>query len=139
MKLRSAGVTLASRHDNEKIAAVEDAIHGARELCANIIAWESRWPINTYRARDASKLSQAMLDLGARAEALTLDDYRRDITERARRRAIYQSLEAEFDACVTLAAPGRGSGRPRLDGRPGVRNSRLDARRSGDLAPRPSG
>jgi Asp-tRNA(Asn)/Glu-tRNA(Gln) amidotransferase A subunit family amidase len=106
VKLRSAGVTLASRHDNEKIAAVEDAIHGARELCANIIAWESRWPINTYRARDASKLSQAMLDLGARAEALTLDDYRRDITERARRRAIYQSLEAEFDACVALAAPG---------------------------------
>jgi Asp-tRNA(Asn)/Glu-tRNA(Gln) amidotransferase A subunit family amidase len=105
-KLRSAGVTLASRHDNEKIATVEDAIHGARELCANIIAWESRWPINTYRARDASKLSQAMLDLGAQAEALTLDDYRRDITERARRRAIYQSLEAEFDACVTLAAPG---------------------------------
>jgi Asp-tRNA(Asn)/Glu-tRNA(Gln) amidotransferase A subunit family amidase len=105
-KLRSAGVTLASRHDNEKIATVEDAIHGARELCANIIAWESRWPINTYRARDASKLSQAMLDLGAQAEALTLDDYRRDITERARRRAIYQSLEAQFDACVTLAAPG---------------------------------
>jgi Asp-tRNA(Asn)/Glu-tRNA(Gln) amidotransferase A subunit family amidase len=105
-KLQSAGVTLVSRHENEKVAAVEDAIHGARELCANIIAWESRWPINTYQARDASKLSQAMLDLGARAEALTLDDYRRDITERARRRAIYQSLEAEFDACVTLTAPG---------------------------------
>jgi Asp-tRNA(Asn)/Glu-tRNA(Gln) amidotransferase A subunit family amidase len=105
-KLKLAGVALASRHESEKIAAIEDAIRDARELSHNIIAWESRWPINTYRARDASKLSQAMLDLGARAEALTLDDYRRDITERARRRAIYQSLEAEFDACVTLAAPG---------------------------------
>src|SRR5271170_7298067 len=52
-KLRSAGVTLVSRHENETIAAVEDAIHDARELCANIIAWESRWPINTYRAREA--------------------------------------------------------------------------------------
>ena len=139
VKLRSAGVTLVSRHDNEKIAAVEDAIHGARELCANIIAWESRWPINTYRARDASKLSQAMLDLGARAEALTLDDYRRDITERARRRAIYQSLEAEFDACVTLAAPGAAPVGLGMDRRPGVRSSRLDARRSGDLASPPSG
>jgi Asp-tRNA(Asn)/Glu-tRNA(Gln) amidotransferase A subunit family amidase len=105
-KLKSAGVTLVSRHDNEKLAAVEDAIQGARELCANIIAWESRWPINTYRARDASKLSQAILDLGARAEALTLDDYRRDIMERERRRAVYQALAAEFDACLTLSAPG---------------------------------
>ena len=63
---------------SETIAAVEDAISGARELSHNIIAWESRWPLNTYRARDASKLSQAMLDLAARGDALTLDDYRRD-------------------------------------------------------------
>jgi Asp-tRNA(Asn)/Glu-tRNA(Gln) amidotransferase A subunit family amidase len=105
-KLKSSGVALVSRHDNEKIAAVEDAIRGARELCANIIAWESRWPLNTYRARDASKLSQAMLDLSARAEALNLDDYRRDIRERDRRRAVHQALAGEFDACLTLSAPG---------------------------------
>jgi Asp-tRNA(Asn)/Glu-tRNA(Gln) amidotransferase A subunit family amidase len=105
-KLKSAGVALVSRHDNEKIAAVEDAIQGGRELCANIIAWESRWPLNTYRTRDASKLSQAMLDLSARAEALTLDNYRRDIRERDRRRAVYQALAGEFDACLTLSAPG---------------------------------
>jgi Asp-tRNA(Asn)/Glu-tRNA(Gln) amidotransferase A subunit family amidase len=104
--LRSAGVTLVTRHDNEKIAAVEDAIHGARELSHNIIAWESRWPINTYRARNADKLSQPMLDLAARGEAMTLDDYRRDIAERQKRRAVYQSLAEDFDACVTLSAPG---------------------------------
>ena len=105
-RLRSAGVMLASRRESETVAAVEDAIHGARELSANIIAWESRWPLNTYRARDASKLSQAMHDLGARADAMTLDDYRRDIRERERRRAAYQALAAEFDACLTLTAPG---------------------------------
>jgi len=105
-KLRSAGVTLLSRHENEKVAAVEDAIHDARELSHNIIAWESRWPLNTYHARDASKLSQPMHDLAARAEALTLDDYRRDIEERARRRAVYQALAEDFDACLTLSAPG---------------------------------
>src|SRR3984957_11882984 len=47
-KLRSAGVTLVSRHDSEKIAAGEDAIRGGRELSHNIIAWESCRPINTY-------------------------------------------------------------------------------------------
>jgi Asp-tRNA(Asn)/Glu-tRNA(Gln) amidotransferase A subunit family amidase len=105
-KLKSAGVTFVSRHENETIAAVEDAIHDARELSHNIIAWESRWPLNTYRARDPGKLSQPLLDLVARAEALTLDDYRRDLKERTRRRAVYQALAAEFDACLTLSAPG---------------------------------
>ena len=47
-----------------------------------------------------------MLDLAARAEAMTLDDYRRALKERAERRAAYQALVGEFDACITLAAPG---------------------------------
>ncbi len=105
-KLKSAGVTLASRRESEKVAAVEEAISGARELSHDIIAWESRWPLNTYRARDASKLSQAMLDLAARADAMTLDDYRRAVEERNKRRAVYRALAGEFDACVTLSAPG---------------------------------
>ena len=105
-KLKSAGVALVSRHDNEKIAAVEDAIHGARELSHNIITWESRWPLNTYRARDVSKLSQAMLDLAARADAMALDDYRRAVKERDRRRAVFHGLAVEFDARLSLSAPG---------------------------------
>jgi Asp-tRNA(Asn)/Glu-tRNA(Gln) amidotransferase A subunit family amidase len=106
VKLKSAGVALVSRHESQTVAALEDAIHDGREHSQNIIAWESRWPLNTYRARDASMLSQAMHDLAARADAMTLDDYRRGITERQKRRAAYHALAAEFDACVTLSAPG---------------------------------
>ena len=105
-RLRAAGVTIATRHDHEQVAAVETAIHGARALSMAINAWESRWPINTYRARDATKLSRAMLDRGVQAEAMTLDDYRRDIADRDRRRAAYHTLAPEFDACITLAATG---------------------------------
>ncbi len=104
--LKSAGGALVSRHESATVAAVEEAISSARELSHDIIAWESRWPLNTYRVRDIAKLSQPMLDLAARAEATTLDDYRRDIAERERRRAVYRALAAEFDACLTLAAPG---------------------------------
>ena len=39
-----------------------------------------------------------MLELGAEAEAMTLDDYRRDLRERDLRRALFQGLAAEFDA-----------------------------------------
>jgi Asp-tRNA(Asn)/Glu-tRNA(Gln) amidotransferase A subunit family amidase len=105
-KLEATGVTLASRRESRKVAAVEEAIRAARELSVKVIAWESRWPINTYRTRNAGKLSKAMLNLGAQAEAMTLDDYRRALKERAERRAVYHGLVGEFDACITLAAPG---------------------------------
>lgn len=105
-KLRSTGIAIATRHDHEQIAAAETAIHGARELSLAINTWESRWPINTYRARDAVKLSRTMLDRGIQAEAMTLDDYRGFIADRDRRRAVYHELATEFDACVTLSAPG---------------------------------
>ena len=105
-KLRAAGIAIATRHDHEQVAATETVIQGARELSIAINAWESRWPINTYRARDAGKLSRSMLDRGVQAEAITLDDYRRYIADRDRRRVAYHELATEFDACITLSAPG---------------------------------
>jgi Asp-tRNA(Asn)/Glu-tRNA(Gln) amidotransferase A subunit family amidase len=105
-KLKAAGIAIATRQDDEKVAASETAIHDARGLSMEINAWESRWPINTYRARDARKLSKSMLDRGVQAEAMTLDDYRRDLADRDKRRAAYHALAAEFDACITLTAPG---------------------------------
>jgi Asp-tRNA(Asn)/Glu-tRNA(Gln) amidotransferase A subunit family amidase len=105
-RLKSAGVSVATRNDSEKVAAAEAAIQGARALSVRLNTWESRWPINTYRARDASKLSKAMLDRGSQAEAMTLDDYRADLKERDRRRAVYHALAVEFDACITLTATG---------------------------------
>jgi Asp-tRNA(Asn)/Glu-tRNA(Gln) amidotransferase A subunit family amidase len=105
-RLKSAGVTLIGRRGSETVAAAEDAIHGARTLSIDIIAFESRWPLNTYRARDASKLSQAMLDLLARGEAMSPGDYREALADRSRRRRAYRGLTEEFDACLTLSAPG---------------------------------
>jgi hypothetical protein len=70
-KLKAVGIAIATRHDDAKVAAAETAIKGARELSIQINAWEWRWPINTYRARDATKLSKSMLDRGAQAEAMT--------------------------------------------------------------------
>jgi len=47
-----------------------------------------------------------MLDRGRQAEAMTLDVYRHNITDRDRRRAVYHTLANEIDACITLSAPG---------------------------------
>jgi Asp-tRNA(Asn)/Glu-tRNA(Gln) amidotransferase A subunit family amidase len=103
--LSRTGVDIVSRSSDRLVDAVEEAIGDARALSIRINTWESRWPLNTYRNRDAGKLSRAMLARLAQAEAMSLDDYRADLDERNRVRALYESLAAQCDACVTLAAP----------------------------------
>ena len=99
------GIDIVTRRSDRLVGAVEQAIANARPLSVRINTWESRWPLNTYRNRDAGKLSRAMLARLAQAEAMGLDDYRADLDERTRVRALYKSLAAQCDACVTLAAP----------------------------------
>ena len=105
-QLACAGIDIATRQSHARVAAVEDAIADARPLSIRINAWESRWPLNTYRDRDASKLSRAMLDRLAEAEAMKLEDYRTDLDKRSRVRNLYSGLTDYCDGCITLAAPG---------------------------------
>src|SRR5262249_52029055 len=104
-RLKAAGIEILSRQSHAQLAAVEAAIAPARPLSMRINAWEWRWPLNTYRERDASKLSHAMLTRPAEAEAMSLDDYRNDLAQRDKARALYAELAAECDACVSLSAP----------------------------------
>lgn len=103
--LSKTGVDIATRRSDKLVGAVEEAVANARALSSRINSWESRWPLNTYRNRDASKLSQAMLTRLGQAEAMSLDDYRADLDERMRIRSLYNSLAAQCDGCLTLAAP----------------------------------
>jgi Asp-tRNA(Asn)/Glu-tRNA(Gln) amidotransferase A subunit family amidase len=104
-RLKAAGIEVLTRHSHGKVAAVEAAIAQARPLSMRINGWEWRWPLNTYRERDASKLSRVLLARLAEAEAMSLDDYRNDLAQRDQTRALYAELAAECDACVSLSAP----------------------------------
>jgi Asp-tRNA(Asn)/Glu-tRNA(Gln) amidotransferase A subunit family amidase len=104
-RCKAAGIDVLTRQSDTKVAAVEAAIADARPLSMRINGWESRWPLNTYRNRDASKVSPVMLQRLAEAEAMSLDDYRRDIAQRDKVRVLYAELKAECDACVSLSAP----------------------------------
>ena len=98
------------------------------------IAWESRWPLNTYRNRDAGKLSRAMLARLAQAEAMGLDDYRADLDERARVRALYKSLATRMRFLRDAGGSGGRTNRPWLDRRSGVCGAILVAWRTGNFA-----
>ena len=102
----AAGIEVITRHDAPKVAAAEAAIAEASPVSMSINDWEGRWPLNTYRDRDAEKLSQLARERLAKAEAMSLDEYRTLLAERARIRAAYATLAGECDACVTLSASG---------------------------------
>jgi len=102
--LCAAGISVLTRKDSADIEAAEQALVECMGISRTVNAWESRWPLNTYRDRDAAKLSKAMYDRSLEAEAMTLDDYRNAIARRAEIRAVYARLGGIADGCITLPA-----------------------------------
>jgi Asp-tRNA(Asn)/Glu-tRNA(Gln) amidotransferase A subunit family amidase len=105
-QLAEAGIAIADRHSDRAIEEIEGVIADAAALTRQINAWEGRWPLNTYRNRDRSMLSQSALDRLAAAEAMTLADYGGAIARRQGNREVHARLAGRYDAAITLAAPG---------------------------------
>jgi Asp-tRNA(Asn)/Glu-tRNA(Gln) amidotransferase A subunit family amidase len=102
----SAGIEIATRRDDKTIAALEPEIAGAHPMSNKINGFETRWFLRGARDRDVNKLSKVMQTRLAESEALTLDDYRVLLSERARIRALYGELAGAYDGCITLSATG---------------------------------
>ncbi len=104
--LVKGGVTLVRRGDRPEVEAVERAIAETLKLTRTINTWESRWPTNIYRDRDASKLSPHMHQRLKEAEGMTVETYRDALRRRADIRQTYAALSGVADLCITLAASG---------------------------------
>ncbi len=105
-RLKSSGIEIRTRHNDDKVAALETALLNAAELSHRCNGWETRWFLHSMLDRDAGKLSRNILDRARRYEDMTLADHRADLRERARVRAGHAELAATCEACITLAAPG---------------------------------
>ncbi len=105
-RIEAAGVELLRRRSHADVEAIETEIAEARPRSMRINTWEWRWPLNTFRNRDAGKMSKHSLDRLAEAETMSLDDYRPLLAERDKVRAQYAKLSAAADGCISLAAPG---------------------------------
>ena len=105
-RVQAAGVRIIGRRNDALVAEVETALEQARRITDAVNAWESRWPLNTYRQKNAPALSKFMLDRLALAEGMSIDDYRAALAERTRVRAVYARLAPVADAAVTLSATG---------------------------------
>jgi len=106
MRLKSAGIEIRSRHNDDKVAALETELINAQELSHRCNGWEARWFLRSMRDRDIGKLSRTIRERTQKYEDLTLAEHRADLKERARVRTVHAELAATCDACITLAAPG---------------------------------
>jgi Asp-tRNA(Asn)/Glu-tRNA(Gln) amidotransferase A subunit family amidase len=102
----TAGVTILRAAECVPVAKTERAIANAMAMVTAINAWDMRWPLNAYRNRDPRKMSEELLAQLAIAEAMTLEDYRARLADRAQMRAVYAALAEHCDAVLTLAATG---------------------------------
>jgi Asp-tRNA(Asn)/Glu-tRNA(Gln) amidotransferase A subunit family amidase len=105
-RLRAENVAIVSRHNNPLVAEIENELAKARDITDRVNAWESRWPLNTYREKNAEGLSQHMLERLTRAEGMTPEMYRRALSERSRLRIAYARLAAFAEGAITLSAIG---------------------------------
>ena len=105
-RLKSAGIEIRTRHNDDKVAALETELLDAQELSHRCNGWEARWFFRTMRDRDAGKLSRTIVERTQKYEDLTLAEHRADLKERARVRAAHAELAATCDACIALSAPG---------------------------------
>ena len=103
-KLKSEGIEIHTRTNDDNVAALETALLNAAELSHRCNGWETRWFLHAMRDRDAGKLSRNILERSRKYEDMTLTDHRADLGERARVRALHAELAGTCDACVTLAA-----------------------------------
>ena len=107
-QLAQSGINIITRSKSERIRTLEANLSSVLPATRTIVTWESRWPLNIFSDKDAMKLSQSMRTRLRDAERMTVDEYRRAISERERIRAAYAGLitSENLDACITLSANG---------------------------------
>jgi Asp-tRNA(Asn)/Glu-tRNA(Gln) amidotransferase A subunit family amidase len=105
-RLRAAGVTVLTPADYDALAEVEAATAEAQSVTMGINAWEWRWPLGSFVARDASVLSPSALERHALSQAMTQAEYAALLARRQAARAAYAALAGEVDAVISVTAPG---------------------------------
>ena len=105
-RLQSEGIKVIDADKDPGIAAMEECLEPALPSSLRINTWEMRWPLNTYRTRDAAKISPLLLDRLRDAESMTVGDYRLLLAERDRAGEQWEKLASNIDGAIALAAPG---------------------------------
>ncbi|MYI82095.1 MAG: amidase [Chloroflexi bacterium] len=105
-QLRELGVQLLRRRDNPLVESLERAVGDAREVCNAITGWENRWATRNLVDQHPDGVSERAKAVLARAEAMSVDDYRAALLAREATQAAHAALAGSGDAIITLSCPG---------------------------------
>jgi Asp-tRNA(Asn)/Glu-tRNA(Gln) amidotransferase A subunit family amidase len=104
--LRRAGIALLGRHDHPWVESLEQSVATGRATCNAITSWENRWAIRNLVDQYPDGVSARAKATLEKAEAMTPDDYRTALMERAAAQLRHQAVAPLADAIVALSCPG---------------------------------
>ena len=104
--LRGAGVAVLRRGDHPWIEALECSLGDARRVGNAITAWENRWAMRNLVDQFADGVSARAQESLKMAEAMTPEDYRVLLMERAAAQQRHVAIAPLADAIIMLACPG---------------------------------
>ncbi|MCK9917745.1 amidase [Microbacteriaceae bacterium K1510] len=114
-RLATLGVEIDAPEAGEELAAYEDATVRTPEWFFDLMLWEIRSLMRAHRDRHPEAMSETMRGHVAKAEALTVEDYRRSLAARQDLRTKHRALRGKVDAFIALAHIGPGQfGQPLL-------------------------
>lgn len=105
-QLRDAGVELIRRTDHPWVEALEQSIANGRAVCGGVTGWENRWGQRGIVDNNPAGVSERAKATLAKAEAMTLDDYRMALLARENAQRMHATMAPLADAAITLACPG---------------------------------
>jgi len=101
-----AGITLLRRGDHPWIEALERAVADARAICNAITNWENRWYQRNLVDQHPEGVSARLKGTLARAEAMSVDDYRAALLKRVMAQQSHTAIAPLADAVIGLSCPG---------------------------------
>ncbi len=104
--LARTGVTLLRRKDHAWIEALEQSIIKASDIANAMTAWENRWYQAALVERYPQGVSERLKATVKRASAMTPDEYRALLLQRAAAQLCHQTAAPLADAIIMLACSG---------------------------------
>ena len=105
-RLRAAGVEVASRDDDPRVASLESTLDAGVDGRLDIMAWEMRWPFEEYVDRHAAEMSDILHGYVRRARSLTSNDYADALRERRRVQGVVEGFSEHADGFISFASSG---------------------------------
>jgi Asp-tRNA(Asn)/Glu-tRNA(Gln) amidotransferase A subunit family amidase len=104
--IERAGIELLRRTDNPLLEKLEGAIADAASVCNAITGWENRWYQRNLLNAHPQGVSERAKAALAKAEAMSVADYRNALFDRRAAQAAYAATAPLADAVITLSSPG---------------------------------